>query len=165
MLLGIFREPEALRGAMLALRAAAFGGRDLTVLSSVPYPEGTFGEEAEPHRLHVFPFVGAACGFAVGLLLTIGTQLSNPLVTGGKPLLSIPPMLNILFEATLLGAIIFTVAGVIFESRLPDVSGLPRDPRIEEGMLGLAVRASAPTRQGEAEQLMREHGAIDVVQC
>ena len=120
VLLGIFREPEAVAISMRALRAADFPGRDLTVLSSVPYPEGGFGEEQRPHRLYVFPFVGAACGFAVGLLLTIGTQLAYPMVTGGKPLLAIPPMLIVLFEATLLGAIVLTVAGVLFESRLPD---------------------------------------------
>jgi hypothetical protein len=164
VLLGIFREPEQVRRAMLALRQAAFRGRDLTVLSSVPYPEGTFGEEPEPHRLYVFPFVGAACGFAVGMLVTVGTQLSVPMVTGGKPLLSIPPMLNILFEATLLGALIFTVAGVIFESRLPDFSDLPRDPRITEGYLGLAVQAD-PARQTEALDVLRTHGAIDVITC
>ena len=161
MLLAIFREPDAVAGAVRALRAAAFAARDLTVLSSAPYPEGTFGEEPEPHRLYVFPFVGAACGFAVGLLVTIGTQLAFPMVTGGKPLLSIPPMLNVLFEATLLGAIVFTVAGVIFESRLPSFSGLPHDPRIADGYLGLAVRAE--TRQAEAERLLREHGAVDIV--
>jgi cobalamin synthase len=49
----------------------------------VPYPEGTFGEEPGTHRVYVFTFVGAACGLAVGLLVTIGTQLSFPMVTGG----------------------------------------------------------------------------------
>src|SRR5919197_5989295 len=105
-LLALFRDPEKVAQALDALRAAGFAGRDLRVLSDAPYPEGAFGEEPERHRLYVFPFVGAACGLAVGLLLTIGTQVSYPLVTGGKPILSIPPMINVLYEGTLLGAII-----------------------------------------------------------
>ena len=161
MLLGIFSEIDAVSNALRALRLASFSGHDFTVVSSVPYPEGTFGEDQESHRLYVFPFVGAVCGFAVGLLLTIGTQLSYPMVTGGKPLLAIPPMLIVLFEATLLGAIVLTVAGVIFESRLPNFTGLPHDPRITEGYLGLAVHADA--RRSEADRLLRENGAIDVV--
>jgi Protein of unknown function (DUF3341) len=161
VLLGIFREPESVAAAMRELRTADFGSRELTVVSSVPYPEGTFAEAPESHRLYVFTFAGAACGLAVGLLVTIGTQLSYPMVTGGKPLLAIPPMLIVLFEATLLGAIIFTVAGVIFESRLPDASDMPSDQRISEGYLGLAVRADG--RQAEAERLLREHGAVDVI--
>jgi hypothetical protein len=161
MLLGIFDATERVAAAMRGLRASDFASRDLTVLSSVPYPEGTFGDESEPHRLYVFPFVGAACGFAVGLLLTVGTQLAYPMVTGGKPLLAIPPMLIILFEATLLGAILLTVAGVIFESRLPEFVDVPHDARISEGYLGLAVRGD--TREAEAERVMRECGAVDVV--
>jgi len=83
VLLGIFREPEAVASAMRELRTADFASRELTVVSSVPYPEGTFGEEPGTHRVYVFTFVGAACGLAVGLLVTIGTQLSFPMVTGG----------------------------------------------------------------------------------
>src|SRR3954467_4047696 len=106
--LGIYRQPEEVARALDALRGAGFSGRQTSVLSDSPYPEGAFGEEPVRHRLYVFPFVGAACGFAVGLLLTIATQLSFPLVTGGKPILAIPPMINVLYEGTMLGAIIFT---------------------------------------------------------
>jgi len=159
--LGLFREADRVADAMDALRAAGFGGPDLTVLSGAPYPEGAFGEEPVRHRLYVFPFVGAACGLAVGVLLTIATQLSYPLVTGGKPILSIPPMINVLYEGTLLGAIIFTVLGVLFESRLPDLGGTPYDPRISDGYLGVVVRPS--DRQAEAERLLRAAGAEDVV--
>src|ERR687887_2835657 len=141
-LLGLFREPEAVVAAMDELKAAGFAGRELEVVSGVPYPEGAFGEEPVRHRLFAFPFVGAACGLAVGLLLTIGTQLSFPVVTGGKPLLSIPPMINVMYEGTLLGALVFTVFGVLFESRLPDLGALPGDARISEGCLGLVVRSA-----------------------
>jgi hypothetical protein len=160
--LALFRDPESVADAMDALRGAGFAGRDLTVLSGTPYPEGAFGEEPVRHRLYVFPFIGAACGFAVGLLLTIGTQLSFPLVTGGKPILSIPPMINVLYEGTLLGALVFTVLGVIFESRLPDLGGTPYDPRISEGYLGLVVRGP-DDRRLEAERLLRSAGAEDVI--
>jgi hypothetical protein len=70
-------------------------------------------------------------------------------------------MLNVLFEATMLGAIIFTVLGVIFESRLPELAELPYDARIADGYLGLSVRAGA--RLAEAERLLRQAGAVDVV--
>ena len=103
VLLGIFREPDTVATAMRALRAADFPGRDLTVLAASPIPRAVRRRPGAASPVCV-PFVGAACGFAVGLLLTIGTQLAYPMVTGGKPLLSIPPMLIVLFEATLLGA-------------------------------------------------------------
>lgn len=160
--LGVFQEPEAVGQALDALRSAGFTQNNLKVLTDSPYPEGAFGEEPERHRLYVFPFMGAACGFVMGLLITIGTQLSYPIVTGGKPLLSIPPMVNVMYEGTMLGAIIFTVAGIIFESRLPDLTGAPHDPRISEGYLGVLV-TRANGRVPEVEQAMRAAGAVDVL--
>ena len=161
-LLALYREPEDVVRALDALRAAGFSGRDLEVLSDSPYPDGAFGEEPERHHLYAFSLVGALAGLAVGLLLTIGTQLSYPLVTGGKPILSIPPMINVIFEGTMLGAIVFTVLGVLFESRLPRLGQLPYDARISEGYLGVVV-TRADGRLDAAERALRAAGAVDVV--
>ncbi len=160
--LGLFERPEQVAEALDRLRAAGFGEHEVEILSGSPYPEGAFGEPPVRHKLYVFPFVGAACGFAVGLLLTIGTQLSFPLVTGGKPVLSIPPMINVLYEGTMLGAIIFTFLGVLFESRLPDFRPTPYDPRISEGYLGVVVRRTAG-HAAEARAALRAAGALDLL--
>jgi hypothetical protein len=161
-LLGLYQEPDAAAAAVEALRGPAVAAQRLDVLTDAPYPPGTFGEDAPQHRLYVFPFVGAACGFTVGLLVTAGTQLSYPLVTGGKPLLALPAMLIILYEGTMLGAIIFTIAGILFESRLP--GGLPDiyDPRITDGYIGVLVRVPRE-RADVAHQALHDAGAIDIV--
>jgi hypothetical protein len=157
--LGLYNAPEPAANAVAALRAAGFDALDLEVLTDSPYPEGAFGEPPAHHHVYAFPLVGAACGFIVGLLFTIGVQIAYPLVQGGKPLLSIPPMINVLYEATLLGAIVLSVVGVIFESRLPDFSGDPYDARISEGYIGVLVR-----RRGEhAEDVLRRCGAVDII--
>ncbi len=161
-LLGLYAEPEAAARAVGALREAGFPPQDVEILTDTPYPEGAFGESHPHHRLFVFPLIGAACGFAVGLLLTIGTQIDYPLVTGGKPILSIPPMINVMYEGTMLGAIIFTVLGIIFESRLPWFGPAPYDSRISDGFIGVLI-ASPPARLDQAERALRQAGAADVV--
>lgn len=148
---------------MAALRAAGFDPAHLEVLTDAPYPEGAFGEEPVHHRLYVFPLVGAACGLVVGVLLTIAIQIAYPMVQGGKPLLSIPPMINVWYEGALLGAIVLTVAGVVFESRLPDFSGDPYDPRISEGCVGVLVTRLASRSLEPAERALRDSGALDVL--
>ena len=158
-LLGLFRDPDAVADALDALRAAGYREQDITVLSDTPYPEGAFGEGETRHSLYVYPFVGALCGFVVGLLVTIGTQLAYPMVTGGKPILAIPPMTIVIYGGTLLGAIVVTILGILVESRLPDLAASPYDPRIAEGYLGVAVTAA----RDDAERLLREAGAVDVV--
>ena len=162
MLLGLFHDVDGAARAVDALRVAGFSDQDLMILSGAPYPAGAFGEAPVQHRLYVFPFVGAAAGFAVGLLLTIGTQMAYPLVTYGQPIIAIPPMINIIYEGTLLGAIILTVLGILFESRLPDFGAAPYDPRISEGYLGVLVSV-VEGRRGAAEGALRDAGALDII--
>lgn len=161
-MLGIFRDADDVAQAVDGLRAAGIAGDDVEVLTDSPYPEGAFGEDRHKHRLYVFPFVGAACGFSVGLMLTIATQVAYPMVTGGKPVLSIPPMINVMYEGTMLGAILFTIIGIIFESRLPNLGAAPYDTRISEGYLGVLVRR-AGGRVSAAERALRDAGAVDVI--
>jgi hypothetical protein len=161
--LGVYATAEAATNAVATLRAAGFPSAHLEVLTDAPYPEGAFGEEPVRHRLYVFPVVGAACGLVVGVLLTIAVQIAYPMVQGGKPLLSIPPMINVLYEGTLLGAIVFTVAGVVFESRLPDFSGDPYDPRISEGCVGVLVTRLGVRSLEPVEHALRDAGAVDVL--
>ena len=159
--LGIFRAADDAAAATDRLKEAGFAGSDFTVLTGSPYPEGAFGEEETKHRLYAFPFFGAAVGFAVAILVTAGTQVSYPLVTGGKPILAVPAMAVITYEGTMLGAIIMTIIGVLFESRLPRaIMGL-YDTRITEGYIGIAL--SCPEERTQAADLVfRQSGADDV---
>ena len=71
-------------------------------------------------------------------------------------------MVIIGYEGTLLGAIIFTILGIIFESRLPRIRLDPYDPRITEGYIGLLV--TCPEERLEAmEQALRRGSAIDII--
>jgi hypothetical protein len=159
--LGLFQDPEKVVVAMDELKKNDFPGEDLDIYSGTPYPEGAFGEVDPPHRLFMFPLVGALIGFSIGLLWTAGTQISYPLITGGKPLLSIPPMTIIMYENTMLGAIIFTVLGVLFESRLPKRDLGLYDDRITEGYIGLLV--DCPEERAEqAETVLNAAGAEEI---
>ncbi|MBI2941617.1 MAG: DUF3341 domain-containing protein [Chloroflexi bacterium] len=157
-LLGLYPDAERAANGADALRQAGVPQSSIEVLTDTPYPEGAFGEPPAQHRLFVFPFIGAACGFAVGLLLTAGTQLAYPMPTGGKPILSVPAMIIIMYEGTMLGAIIMTVLGIIFESRLPRARLGTYDPRISEGYVGVLVVDEDPV-VGRAEQVFRQSGA------
>ena len=152
--MGLFPEGEEDKAAdaLDALREAGYTHSEYEVITGTPYPEGTFGEEEPKHTLFRWPLMGAACGFIIGLVLTSGTQLAYPLVTGGKPILSIPPMSIIIYEGTM---------GVIIESRLPRLFMGAYDERITEGYIGVAVTTDEE-RTGRAEEVLREVGAEDI---
>ena len=159
--LGLFSEEDAAADAIDALREAGFSKGEYEVLTGTPYPEGTFGEGEPVHKLFRFPLFGAASGFILGLAFTVGTQLAFPLVTGGKPILSIPPMAIMMYELTLLGAILFTVGGIIFESRLPRLFMGAYDTRITEGYIGIAVTTDEENIPS-AEDALKRAGAEDL---
>ena len=160
-ILGLFSDIDKPADALEKLRSAGFDDRDLDILTDTPYPEGTFGEKHTSHKLFRYPLIGAACGFAVGLLLTSATQLAYPIVTGGKPILSIPPMTIIMYEGTMLGAILFTIFGIITESRLPRLIMGAYDTRITEGYVGITVACSEEDAS-KARDALREAGALEV---
>ena len=160
-ILGLFSSADSAADAVEGLQAENFDDKEMDILSGTPYPERAFGEKRSSHRLYVFPFIGAAIGFSVAILLTTATQVSYPLVTGGKPILSIPPMAIITYEGTMLGAIIFTVLGIIFESRLPRPKLGLYDERITEGYIGIVVTCTED-RIKSAEEVLRKAGAEDI---
>ena len=160
-LLGLFPDAAGAVSGVDALVAAGFSNRDYDVLTDTPYPEEAFGEHVAPHKLYAFPFIGAFCGIAFALLITIGTQISYPMVTGGKPIIAVPAMMIIMYEGTMLGAVIFTVMGLIFESRLPRFGLGVYDPRITEGYIGLIV-STPEDRFSAAERALRGAGATDI---
>ena len=161
-ILGLFEDANHAAEAGDALKLAEISEQDYDFLTDAPYPEGAFGEREERHHLYVFPFVGALIGLTVGILMTSMTQMAYPLVQGGKPILSLPPMAVVTYESTMLTAIVFTIIGIVFESRLPKPKMGLYDTRITEGYIGVLVNV-------EEEQLPRvsailtQAGAVDVV--
>jgi len=160
--LGIYEDADTAANATDVLLEAGLPQEDFDVLTGCPYPEGAFGEKTSPHHIYVFPIVGALMGLTVALILTVGTQIAYPMVTGGKPILAFPAMTIICYEGMLLGAVIFTILGIIFESRLPRPRLDPYDPRITEGYIGLLV--NCPEENLEAmDQALRRGSAVDVI--
>ena len=163
--LGLYTEEDAAADALDNLRDAGFEENEYEILTGTPYPEGTFGEAEPHHNLYRWPLIGAACGFTGGLIITAGTQMAYPLITGGKPILSIPPMAIIMYEGTMLGAIIFTIIGIIFESRLPRLFMGAYSEKITEGHIGVTV-TTEEGRTGDAEEALKKAGTTeDIIRC
>ena len=159
--LGLYSDIDSAVAGVDKLAEVGIHREDFEVLSNAPYPEGAFGHDHTTSRIGLWPVVGACCGFAVGLLITGGTQIVYPMVTDGKPLFSIPPMVVIMYEGTMLAAVIFTVLGAIFESRLPRFTREIYDTRITDGYIGVLVH-SPEDRVDSAVAAMRAAGAEDV---
>ena len=152
-----------LDGALLALRELRSKGyANLTVYSPTPQHEveEVLDEGISPVRL--FTLVGGLTGCAFGFFYAIATSLDWPLVTGGKPIVSLPPFIIIGFECTILIGALSTVAGMFLNARLPKLrKAAGYDPRFSNDKFGI-VAFGGPAQVATAEQIMRAAGAEEV---
>lgn len=91
-----------------------------------PFPMHEAEEILRPPKspLRFFALIGALTGLIAGFAFTIYTVQHWPLITGGKPLVSIPAFMIIAFELTILFGALLSFAGFLFLSRLPNVGSM-----------------------------------------
>jgi molybdopterin-containing oxidoreductase family membrane subunit len=162
-LVGSFRHVDSLLEAIEQAREAGY--RELQALSPVPHHAIDEALEKPKSPVRLFTLVGCLLGAATGLTLTIATSLSYPLITGGKPIVSIPPFLVIVFELTILFGGLLTLGGMLLMARLPKVAiGPAYDPRFSEDRFGLWVRCDSRDTD-KVTSLLKSAGAEEIVRA
>ncbi len=139
---GLYADPHIAQRAVTNLRAAGVADADITVISSEPFEHLEFGHRDAKTAM---PWIATAAG-AVGLLLTYyllgASQRSWPLVTSGMPLAPNWTNLIIIFEMTMLSAILATVVTLIVTAFFGD-KGKLYDPEISDGYILVGVENPA----------------------
>ena len=159
-ILGVYDEPAKAAVAVATAQDAGLARVD----AFSPAPDHTLeqlvGARVSPVRL--FTLVGALLGCTAGFALPIYTVSAWPLITGGKPLISIPPFVVIAFELTILFGAIFGMAGFLL------LAGLPRlrrkhigDPRFSNNCFGVEIMCEE-SQAAAARSLLADAGAIEV---
>jgi hypothetical protein len=134
------------------------GFEEITAFSPFPehHIEKALGYGASPVRL--FTLIGGLTGAATGFAFTVFTALDWPLVTGGKPILSMPAYVVIAFEMTILFGVLSTVIGVLWNMRIPDPrKDVVYDPEFSAGRFGVYVTATSD-RLASARQILQASG-------
>ena len=140
---GLYVDPNVAQQAVNNLRAAGVADRDITVISSEPFEHFEFGHRDAKTAM---PWIAAAAGIT-GLLLTyylLGlSQESWPLVTSGMPIAPLWTNLIIIFEMTMLSAILATVITLLITAGLPSRGGKLYDPEVSDGYILVGVENPA----------------------
>ena len=114
----IFHEKEEFLEALRRLVREGVAKERIRVITPFSVAEV---EEILPSHVNVFALAGAASGTVAGFAFTILTTLSWPLIVGGKPIVSIPPLIIIAFALTILFGALSTFLGFLLLSRLPSI--------------------------------------------
>ncbi len=157
---GTFSHHDALLTALQQLRAQ--GREQLTVYSPVPLHDLETALKHGPSSVRYFTLGGGILGALTGFVLTIATSLHYPLITGGKPVVSVPPFLIIAFALAILFGALGTILGMLLNIRLPRLRPEPGyDPRYSVDRFGIRVRCPAD-QEAQVLELLRTCGAEEV---
>ncbi|HVQ26183.1 MAG TPA: quinol:electron acceptor oxidoreductase subunit ActD, partial [Planctomycetota bacterium] len=129
--------------------------------SPVPDAVLEYALGAQPSRVGVFTIAGGVLGCVSGLGLAIRTSLEWPLMTGGKPIVSMPAFLLIGYETTILFGALATLLGFLLLARLPRRPPPFYDPRFSADHFGVLVTAGSPDEALLARELLSA-GAVEV---
>jgi hypothetical protein len=162
LVVGVFAHVDTTVQALEELRAKGY--HDLEVYTPAPIHEieDVMERDRPVSRVRLFTLIGGLTGTVSGFVLTIWSAMQWGLVTGGKPIASIPPFVVIAFELTILFGGLSTVLGMVLLGRLPRFRPSPAyDPRFSNDRFGVAVRC-APGRGGSVKEILRSAGAEEV---
>lgn len=159
-LLASFDYVDSTVDAVKGLREAGF--EEITAYSPFPehHLEEALGYDQSPVR--VFTLVGGLTGAAAGFGFTTFTSVDWPMVTGGKPIVSIPAYVVIAFEMTILFGALATVIGLFILAKLPHTKPLVvYDPEFSAGRFGVYVPVPEG-RMDEAKGILDAHHPAEI---
>ena len=106
--------------------------------------------------------LGGITGIVTAFVLTIGTSLEWNLVTGGKPIASLPPYMIIAFELMVLFGGISALTSWVLMANLPSFEPLSGyRARFSSDEFGLVVRCAEADAQ-RFESMLRDAGAQEI---
>jgi hypothetical protein len=152
---GTFGTPAAAAGAIRALHAA--GIADVRAAMPAPFPEVVAALGRPLSKVGFVTMPGALLGLLLGIGLTVGTSVAWPLVTGGKPIVSIPPFVIVIFEVTVLVGSLANLAAVLVGG-YAGARGFPPVAHVAGDRIGVFAAGDDPA----AERVLREGGAEEV---
>ncbi|MCB0355782.1 MAG: DUF3341 domain-containing protein [Bdellovibrionales bacterium] len=123
-------------------------------------------DEAIGHKRSYIPWVTFTFGLAVclfGIWFTWWTSAVNwPIIIGGKPMMSFPAFIPVIFECTILLAALSSVGALFFIAGLPKVDPPVIHPDLTCHKFAIFVPEDDTFYDTQKlEKIFKDHGAID----
>lgn len=148
----LYPDGNTAQQAVNRLRAAGCADRDITVLSSQPMEHYEFGQRDSKTWMWWIACAGGLTGLASAFGIAWVTEMWWPMNVGGLPTFAWWPNLIVMFELTMLGAILATVVTLVVTARLGRGKGL-YDPAVSDGKILVGVE-DASGRSGAIESAL-----------
>ena len=156
----LYDSGDAAQRAVNGLRNAGVADSAITVISDQPMEAYEFGEMNRATRIWYIASGGGLFGLVFATWLTRMTEVAWPLPTGNMPIVSWWPNLIVIFELTMLGAILATVATLLVTGELLRRRPALYDPRVSDGKILVGVES--PTRADDVERALVAAGSPQI---
>lgn len=161
-LLALFQDIDPAAEAIDKLHDMGVTDDRLNVISGIPITHKMLGRPHPWTNVSRLALGGAAAGFVTGIFLNFGTPLLYNVSVGGQYITPIPPGLIIVFEMTMLFALLATFLGVFLDSFFPNYGPMEYVPQISDGKIGLFFKVPQDDQQKFTE-VMNQMGAESVI--
>lgn len=141
-LLALFDEDkiDPAADAIEKLHEMGITDENINVISGVPVAHKILGRPHPSTNVSRLALGGAIAGFFFGAFLNYGTPYLYTVPVGGQYITPIPPGMIIIFEMTMLFALLSTFLGVFLDSYFPNYRPMEYVPEISDGKIGIFFR-------------------------
>ena len=157
----LYPDGDSAQRAVNALRASGLAADAITVISGEPLEHHEFFETDKATWMWYIASFGGLVGLLFATWLTRMTELAWPLNTGNMPIVAWWPNLIIMFELTMLFAILASVLTLLVTARLPGRRSSIYDPRVMDGRILVGV--ADPKDAAAVERALAAGGAAEVI--
>jgi len=162
-LYALYSDGHQAQRAVDRLRAAGVTDDDITVISAEPMEDFEFSEIGKSSWMWYIACGGGLIGFVLSTWLAWVTETSWPLNTGGMPTVAWWPNLIIIFEMTMLGAILATVITLIVAGGLGRRRPAFYDPEVVNGKVLVGVENPRAAADVERALLLSPEVAVKTI--
>ena len=155
-LLALFEDIDPAADAIEKLHEMGVTDDNINVISGAPIAHKMLGRPHPHTNVPMLSLGGAVAGFLFGVFLNFGTPHLYTISVGGQFITPIPPGAIIMFEMTMLFALLATFLCVFLESYFPNYGRLEYAPEISDGKIGVFFKCS----ENEQKKFMDALGKI-----
>jgi len=152
-LLAVFEDIDPAADAIEKLHEMGVGDENINVISGVPIMHRMLGRPHPHTNVSRLSMGGAIAGFMFGLFLNFGTPNLYTVLVGGQYITPIPPGLIIVFEMTMLFALLATFLGVFLDSYFPNYRPLEYVDEVSDGKIAIFFRCAKDNEKSISDAL------------
>ena len=150
----LYETGDAAQRAVNGLRAAGYDDREITVISAAPMEEYEFSHIGHESYQWYIACAGGLAGMLASTWLVTFAEQAWPITVGNMPIVAWWPNLIVIFEMTMLGAIVTSVVTLLITAGLARRMPTLYDPEVTNGKILVGIAQPKDAAGADVERVL-----------